>query len=42
VWQQATADRTSAGVKRKAAFTRWAEWEKANPDKLKAKAPGKK
>ncbi len=28
--------------KRKAAFKQWAEWEKANPDKLKAKAPDKK
>lgn len=28
--------------KRKAAFAKWAEWEKANPDKLKAKAPDKK
>ena len=32
----------TADEKRAAAFKKWAEWEKANPDKLKAKPPEKK
>jgi hypothetical protein len=36
------ADGKTAADKRKAAFKKWAEWEKANPDKLKAKPPEKK
>jgi hypothetical protein len=35
-------DGKTADEKRKAAFAKWAEWEKANPDKIKAKAPDKK
>jgi hypothetical protein len=34
--------KTTADDKRKAAFKKWAEWEKANPDAIKAKAPDKK
>ena len=35
-------DGKTADEKRKAAFEKWAEWEKANPDKIKAKPPEKK
>ncbi len=35
-------DGKSADDKRKAAFKKWAEWEKANPDAIKAKPPEKK
>lgn len=35
-------DGTTADEKRKVAFKKWAEWEKANPEKIKAKAPEKK
>jgi hypothetical protein len=36
------ADGKTTADKRQAAFKKWAEWEKANPDKLKAKPPEKK
>jgi hypothetical protein len=36
------ADGKTAADKRKAAFKKWAEWEKANPEKIKAKPPEKK
>ena len=36
------ADGKTADDKRKTAFKKWAEWEKANPDKIKAKSPDKK
>lgn len=32
-------DGKTADDKRTAAFKKWAEWEKTNPDKLKAKPP---
>jgi len=35
-------DGKTADDKRKAAFAKWAEWEKANPDAIKAKTPDKK
>lgn len=35
-------DKQTADDKRKAAFKKWAEWEKANPDAIKAKPPEKK
>jgi hypothetical protein len=35
-------DKKAADEKRSTAFKKWAEWEKANPDKVKAKAPDKK
>jgi hypothetical protein len=35
-------DGKTADDKRKAAFKKWAEWEKANPEKIKAKPPEKK
>jgi len=35
-------DGKSAEDKRTAAFKKWAEWEKANPDAIKAKPPEKK
>jgi hypothetical protein len=34
--------KTTADDKRQAAFKKWAEWEKANPEKIKAKPPEKK
>jgi hypothetical protein len=36
------SDGQTADDKRKAAFKKWAEWEKANPDAIKAKPPEKK
>ncbi len=36
------SDDQSADDKRKTAFKKWAEWEKANPDAIKAKPPEKK
>ena len=38
----AAGDGKTADEKRKAALMKWAEWEKANPDKIKAKVPDKK
>ncbi len=38
----ADSDGKTADEKRTAAFKKWAEWEKANPDKIKAKPPEKK
>ncbi len=35
-------DETALEAKRVVAFKRWAEWEKANPDAIKAKPPEKK
>ncbi|MCU0702615.1 MAG: hypothetical protein MUF18_01330 [Fimbriiglobus sp.] len=35
-------ERQPVSENRKAAFAKWAEWEKANPEKIKAKAPEKK
>ena len=37
-----TSDGKTVNEKRKAAFAKWAEWEKANPNAIKAKAPDKK
>jgi hypothetical protein len=36
------AEGKTADEKRTAAFKKWAEWEKANPEKIKAKPPEKK